>query len=82
MHVEDLHTTLDCLATQKDELASGYKDIPFSKEVCNTPLPTKFKISSIGSFERKIDPQEYLNILNDLMELHCVSDLAKYRCFW
>ena len=44
-------------------------------------LPKGFKLSAIKAYDGKSDPQDHLDQFNDLMELHLVSELAKYRVF-
>ena len=39
------------------------------------------KFLNIKAYKGKTDPQDYLDHFNGLMELHMVSDKAKYKVF-
>ena len=53
----------------------------FSREIREVPLPERFKLQNIKTYEGKADLKDYLDHFNDLMELLMVLDLAKYRAF-
>ena len=54
---------------------------PFNLEIREARLPTRFKFLGIKAYKGKSDPQDHLDHFNDPMELHLVSELAKYRVF-
>ena len=54
---------------------------PFNLEIREARLPEGFKFLAIKVYEGKSDPQDHLDHFNDLMELHLVFELAKWRVF-
>ena len=63
------------------KLIAAATGLPFNHDVCEARLPEGFKLSAIKAYDRKSNPQDHLDHFNDLMELHLVSKLAKYRVF-
>ena len=61
------------------ELIAASTRLPFSIEVREARLPKGFKLLAIKAYNKKSDPQD--RHFNDLMELHLVLELAKYRVF-
>ena len=53
----------------------------FSQEICEAKLPEGFNLLTIKAYEGKPNSQDHLDHFNDLMELHLVSEMAKYRVF-
>ena len=53
----------------------------FYQELHEVRLPKRFKLPAIKPYEGKSDPQDHLDHFNDLMEMHLVSELTKYRVF-
>ena len=47
---------------------------PSTAEVLHFPLPTKFKMSQIETFDRTKDPIDHLNTYKNQMELHEYQD--------
>ena len=66
---------------QDDELVMEVVGTPFCKEIREATLLERFKLPTIKAYEGKLDPQDYLNHFNDLMELHLVLYNAKCRMF-
>ena len=54
---------------------------PFNQEVREARPLKSFKLLTIKAYDEKFDPQDHLDHFNDLMELHLVLELAKYRVF-
>ena len=54
---------------------------PFTAEVLHFPLPAKFKMPEIETFDRKKDPIDYLNTYKNQMELHGYQDPIRCRAF-
>ena len=63
------------------ELIAVATGLPFNLEVREARLPEGFKLPAIKAYERKSNPQDYLDHFNNLMELYLVSELAKCRVF-
>ena len=63
------------------ELIAAETGSPFNLEIWEARLSKGFKLPTIKSYEGKLDPPNHLDHLNDLMELHLVSEMAKYRVF-
>ena len=61
------------------ELIAATTGSPFNQKVRQARLPKGFKLLGIKAYDKKSDPQDHLNHFNDLMELHLVSKLAKWR---
>ena len=76
-----MRIALDALAGWDDELVDGNRQSPFSEEVRAAALSVGFKLPTINTFDGKTDPQDHINHFSDLIELHRVDDLARYRCF-
>ena len=79
--LEDLQRAIVAIKEQDDELVATTGGSPFRKEIREAPLPERFELLNIKVYEGKADPQDHLDHFNDLMELHMVSDLGKYRVF-
>ena len=62
-------------------LVTSNRRSSFTKEIWATSLPGEFKLSNIKAYDGKVDSQDHIDYLNDLMELHQVSDLAKDKVF-
>ena len=54
---------------------------PFTAEVLHFPLPAKFRMPQIESFDGAKDPVDHLNIYKNQMELHGYQDLVRCRAF-
>ena len=64
-----------------EELITTVTGSSFSWEIYEAKLPEGFKLPTIKAYEGKLDPQDHLEHFNDLMELHLVSEMAKFRVF-
>ena len=56
-------------------------DTPFKPDVANYPLPQKFKMPSMETFDGKKDPLDHLETYKTLMQLHNVPDEIMCRVF-
>ena len=56
-------------------------DTPFKPDVANYPLPQKFKMPSVETFDGKKDPFDHLETYKTLMQLHRVPDEIMCRAF-
>ena len=54
---------------------------PFTTGVLHFPLPTKFRMSQIKTFDGKTDPIDHLNTSINQMELYGYQDLIRCRAF-
>ena len=54
---------------------------PFTAEVLHFPLPTKFKMPQIKSFNGMKDPVDHLNTYKNQMELHGYQDPVRCKAF-
>ena len=77
--VEDLYRALAAMKENDVELIVAAIGSSFNQEVREARLPKGFKLSTIKAYDGKSDPQDHLNHLNDLINLHLVSELAMYR---
>ena len=63
------------------ELITSAIGLPFNQEVREARPPEGFKLLAIKVYDGKSGPQDHPDQFNDLMELHLVSKLVKYRVF-
>ena len=54
---------------------------PFTAEVLHFPLPAKFKMPQIETFNETKDPVDHLNTYKNQMELHGYQDPVRCRAF-
>ena len=54
---------------------------PFTAGVLHFPLPAKFKMPQIETFEKTKDPIDHLNTYKNQMELHGYQDPIRCRVF-
>ena len=54
---------------------------PFTAGVLHFPLPSKFRMSQIETFDRTKDPIDHLNTYKNQMELHEYQDPVRCRAF-
>ena len=54
---------------------------PFTAGVLNFPLPVKFRMPQIETFDGTKDPIDHFNTYRNQMELHKYQDLIRYRVF-
>ena len=54
---------------------------PFTKRVDEYPLPAKFKVPQLETFDGFKDPLDYLDSFRTIMRLHSVSDEIMCRTF-
>ena len=52
---------------------------PFTAEVLHFPLPAKFRMPQIETFDGAKDPADHLNTYKNQMELHGYQDLVRCR---
>ena len=65
--------TMDTLVQQTES--------PFTVEVLRYPLPTKFRMPQVETFDGAKDPVDHLNTYKNQMELHGYQDLVRCRAF-
>ena len=65
--------TMDTLVQQTES--------PFTAEVLHYPLPAKFRMPQVETFDGVKDPVDYLNTYKNQMELHGYQDLVRCRAF-
>ena len=65
--------TMDTLVQQTEP--------PFTAEVLHFPLPAKFRMPQIESFDGTKDPIDHINIYKNQMELHGYQDPVRCRAF-
>ena len=54
---------------------------PFTARVLHFPLPAKFRMSQIETFDRSKDPIDHLNTYKNQIELHGYQDPIRCRAF-
>ena len=54
---------------------------PFTARVLHFPLPEKFRMPHIETFDRTKDPVDHLNTYKNQMELHECQDPVRCRAF-
>ena len=54
---------------------------PFTAEVLNFPLPSKFRMPPVEAFDGARDPVDHLNTYKNQMELHEYQDPVRCRAF-
>ena len=65
--------TMDTLVQQTES--------PFTPEVLNYPLPAKFRMPQVETFDGVKDPVDHLNTYKNQMELHGYPDPVRCRAF-
>ena len=65
--------TMDTLAQQTES--------PFTTEVLHYPLPAKFRMPQVETFDGVKDPVDHLNTYKNQMELHGYQDPVRCRAF-
>ena len=65
--------TMDTLVQQTES--------PFTAEVLYFPLPMKFRMPQVETFDGIKDPVDHLNTYKNQMELHGYQDPVRYRAF-
>ena len=65
--------TMDTLVQQTES--------PFIPEVLNYPLPAKFRMPQVETFDGVKDPVDHLNTYKNQMELHGYLDPVRYKAF-
>ena len=65
--------SMDALVQQKES--------PFMIGVLHFPLPAKFRMPQIKTFDGTKDPVDHLNTYKNQMELHGYQDLVRCRAF-
>ena len=65
--------TMDTLVQQSES--------PFTTEVLRYPLPAKFRMPQVETFDGVKDPIDYLNTYKNQMELHGYQDPMRCRAF-
>ena len=65
--------TMDTLVQQTES--------PFTVEVLRSPLPTKFRMPEVETFDGVKDPVDHLNTHKNKMELHGYQDPIRWRAF-
>ena len=65
--------TMDTLVQQTES--------PFIAEVLHFPLPAKFRMPQVESFDGVKDPVDHLNTYKSQMELHGYQDPVRCRAF-
>ena len=65
--------TMDTLVQQTES--------PFTAEVLHHPLPSKFRMSQVETFDGVKDPVDHLNTYKNQMELHGYQDPVRCRAF-
>ena len=81
IQIEDLCRVIAAIKENNMELNTEPTRSPFNQEVREARLPKGFKLPAIKVYARKSNPQDHFDHFNDLIELHLVSELAKYRVF-
>ena len=79
--INELKKRLDKLAAKSSEVTPSITSSLFSLEIQLAPLPASFRMSTMTTYEEKTDPQDYLNVFNNQMDLRQVSSRARCRCF-
>ena len=54
---------------------------PFTAEVLHFPLPAKFRMPQVETFDGARDPVDHLNTYKNQMELHGYQDPVRCRAF-
>ena len=54
---------------------------PFTVGVLHFPLPAKFRMSQVETFDETKDPIDHLNTYKNQMELHGYQDPIRCRAF-
>ena len=65
--------TMDTLVQQTES--------PFTAEVLHFPLPAKFRMLQVETFDGVKDPVDHLNTYKNQMELHGYQNLVRSRAF-
>ena len=73
--INELRARLEKLAARNTEVAPSTSTSSFSVEIQQAPLPARFRMPTMVTYEGKIDPQDHLDAFNDQMDLLQVTTL-------
>ena len=77
----DVFNALKAQAPETMDYLVGRTDTPFKPDVVNYPLPRKFKMSSMETFDGKNDTLDHLETYKNRMQLHNIPDEIMCRAF-
>ena len=70
----DVFNTMKAQGPKTMDYLVRQTDMPFKPNVANYPLPQKFKMPLVETFDGKKDPLDHLETYKTLMQLHNVPD--------
>ena len=79
--MKEMKSQVKAKAIKNLDMLVHHSESPFTKRVDEYPLPAKFKVSQLETFDRLKDPLDYLDSFRTVMRLQGVSDEIICRAF-
>jgi ribonuclease HI len=79
--MKEMKSQVKAKAAKNLDMLIHRSESPFTKRIDEYPLPAKFKVPQLETFDRFKDPLDYLDSFRTIMRLHGVSDEIMCRTF-
>uniref|UniRef100_A0A2N9FW18 Uncharacterized protein n=1 Tax=Fagus sylvatica TaxID=28930 RepID=A0A2N9FW18_FAGSY len=79
--MKEMKSQVKAKAAKNLDMLVHRSESPFTKRIDEYPLPTKFKVPQLETFDGFKDPLDYLDSFRTIMRLHGVSDEIMCRTF-
>uniref|UniRef100_A0A2N9I8K3 Uncharacterized protein n=1 Tax=Fagus sylvatica TaxID=28930 RepID=A0A2N9I8K3_FAGSY len=79
--MKEMKSQVKARAAKNLDMLVHRSESPFTKRVDEYPLPAKFKVPQLETFDEFKDPLDYLDSFRTIMRLHGVSDEIMCRTF-
>jgi hypothetical protein len=79
--MREMKSQVKAKAAKNLDMLVHCSESPFTKKVDEYPLPAKFKVPQLETFDRLKDPLNYLDSFRTVMRLQGVSDEIMCRAF-
>uniref|UniRef100_A0A2N9FF19 Integrase catalytic domain-containing protein n=1 Tax=Fagus sylvatica TaxID=28930 RepID=A0A2N9FF19_FAGSY len=79
--IKEMKSQIKAKAAKNLDMLVHRSESPFTKSIDEYPLPAKFKVPQLETFDGFKDPLDYLDSFRTIMRLHSVSDEIMCRTF-
>jgi hypothetical protein len=79
--MKEMKSQVKAKAAKNLDMLVHRSESPFTKRIDEYPLPAKFKVPQLETFDGFKDPLDYLDFFRTIMRLHGVSDEIMCRTF-
>uniref|UniRef100_A0A2N9JBP4 Reverse transcriptase domain-containing protein n=1 Tax=Fagus sylvatica TaxID=28930 RepID=A0A2N9JBP4_FAGSY len=79
--MKEMKSQVKAKAAKNLDMLVHRSESPFTKRIDEYPLPAKFKVPQLETFDGFKDPLDYLDSFRTIMRLHSVSDEIMCRTF-